>query len=140
MMEIKEAPNASFEYLYRDASNFKVWGSVVFAGPLTNDLTRRLLRALESSEFFIAHQVRIPGLFLGLPHWPLEEDDHCWHEFGRLESTSEVPNDVYRRKIEGFVLEVEQQSALGWKVFDPMHSDYARAGIPRFLRYRCVAS
>jgi hypothetical protein len=113
-------PNARFEYLYRDASNYKAWGSVVFAGKTTDDLTRGLLRALESSEFFIAHQVRIPELFTDLQSWPLEQDDHCWHEFSCIESTSEAANDRYGRSIEEFIAEVEQQSALGWQIFDPM--------------------
>jgi len=112
--------NARFEYLYRDASNYKAWGSVVFAGEPTDDLVRRLLRALETSEFFIAHQVRIPELFSGLHSWPLEQDDHCWHEFSCIESTNESANDRYRRTIEEFIVEVEQQSALGWQIFDPM--------------------
>jgi hypothetical protein len=125
-MSTKEAPNARFEYLYRDASNYKVWGSLVFAGRITNDLARRLSRALESSEFFIAHQVRVPELFLGLPHWPLEQDDHCWHEFGRIECTNELPNDTHHRTLEEFIVEVEQQSALGWNIFDPMDEQITR--------------
>jgi hypothetical protein len=96
-----------FEYLYRDASNYKAWGSVVFAGRATTGLTPRLLRALESSEFFIADQVRVPELFLGLPQWPLEQDDHCWHEFSALESTLDMPNDALRRTVDDFVAEVE---------------------------------
>ena len=125
-MSTNEAPNARFEYLYRDASNYKVWGSLVFAGPITNDLARRLSRALESSEFFIAHQVRVPELFLGLPSWPLEQDDHCWHEFSRVESTTEPANDPVDRTIEEFILEVERQSAVGWQLFDPMDDQITR--------------
>jgi hypothetical protein len=96
-MSTSEAPNTRFEYLYRDASNYKVWGSVLFAGPITSKLARRLLRALESFEFFIADQVRVPELFFGLPSWPLEQDDHCWHEFSRIECSTELPNDTHHR-------------------------------------------
>ena len=112
--------NARFEYLYRDASNYKAWGSVVFAGEMTDDLACRLLRALESTEFFIAHQVRIPELFRGLQSWPLEQDDHCWHEFSCIEATNETANDRHRRTIEEFIIELEEQSASGWQIFDPM--------------------
>src|SRR5581483_4570177 len=78
---------------------------------MTNDLSRRLVRSLESAEFFIAHQVRIPELFIGLPSWPLEQDDHCWHEFSCIEPTNEPANDRHRRTIEEFIIEVEQQLA-----------------------------
>ena len=112
--------NARFDYLYRDASNYKAWGSVVFGGVITEDLRRRLLRALETSEFFIAHQVRVPELFGGMLHWPREQDDHCWHEFSAVELTDEEANDRYHRTLEEFILEVERQSQSGWQVFDPM--------------------
>jgi hypothetical protein len=125
-MSTCEASNARFEYLYRDASNYKVWGSLVFAGRITDDLTRRLARALESSEFFIARQVRVPELFLGLLYWPLEQDDHCWHEFSRVESTTEPANDPVDRTIEEFIVEVEQQSAFGWNIFDPIDDRITR--------------
>ena len=114
------ALNSRFEYLYRDASNYKTWGSVAFAGRVTDDFTRRLLRALESSEFLIADQVRVPELFLGLRDWPLEQDDHCWHEFSAIESTTEAADDSHGRTIDDFIAEVERQSALGWRIFDPM--------------------
>jgi len=124
------APNSRFEYLYRDASNYKTWGSVVFSRHATHDLLLRVLRALESSEFFIADQVRVPELFFELPQWPLEQDDHCWHEFSAIESTTDEPSDSHARTIDDFVADVEHQSALGWKIFDPMSRVIRRSSSP----------
>jgi hypothetical protein len=92
----------------------------VFAEEITDALNMRLSRALESKQFFIADQIRLPELFLVLPDWPLEQDDHCWHEFDVAESTTDAPDDVRERTIHDFVIEVEQESRKGWRVFDPM--------------------
>lgn len=52
-----------FEYLYRDASNYKAWGEILLAGvPSQNDIA--VLRAcLESGEYFVAEQVGIPAVY-----------------------------------------------------------------------------
>lgn len=110
--------NARFEYLYRDASNFKKWGSVVFGGALSDDLRARIRRALHDEEWFIADQVGVPELLFD--DYPLNQDDHCWHEFSVLVDTDEVPNDTRHRSIEDFVREVEQARADGWREFDPI--------------------
>ncbi|MDQ6799713.1 MAG: hypothetical protein M3041_02645 [Acidobacteriota bacterium] len=112
--------NTRFHYLYRDASNYKSWGSIVFAEEITDELNTRLSCALESGQFLIADQIRLPELFLVLPDWPLEQDDHCWHEFDVTESTTDAPDDIRGRTIHDFVIEVEQESRNGWRVFDPV--------------------
>jgi hypothetical protein len=109
--------NTKFEYLYRDASNYKSWGSVVFAGPSNDDMQMRLMSAFESGEFFIAQQVRIPEVFL--KGWPLDQDDHCWHAFSSMEETDEPANDSHSRKIVEFVDEVERAATEGWMVAKP---------------------
>src|SRR5947209_7234436 len=43
--------NNRFHYLYRDASNYKSWGSVVFAGDITDELSTRLFRSVEKVEW-----------------------------------------------------------------------------------------
>jgi len=111
--------NTKFEYLYRDASNYKSWGSVVFADPISDDIRMRLISALESGEFFIARQVRIAQVFLN--GWPLDQDDHCWHEFFSVEPTDEPANDPHGRTIDQFVDEVKQAAKEGWMVVSPRH-------------------
>ena len=98
--------NTRVEYLYRDGSNFKRWGAVVFRGTCAATLVGRLFAALDHGEFFIAHQVRVPELFFA--DRPLYADDHCWHELAEVTTTSEIPEDSLDRTIEEFVKEVEQ--------------------------------
>jgi hypothetical protein len=108
--------NTRVEYLYRDGSNYKQWGAVVFHRSCDATLVRRLFAALDGGEFFIAHQVRLPELFFA--DRPLYADDHCWHELAEVTSTSAVPDDPLDRTIEEFVTEIECASRDGWAVFD----------------------
>jgi hypothetical protein len=108
--------NTRVEYLYRDGSNYKQWGAVVFRAECNGSLLRRLLAALDREEFFIAHQVRLPELFFA--DRPLYADDHCWHEMAEVTSTSAAADDLLERTIEEFVAELERHSTQGWAVFD----------------------
>ena len=112
-----------FVYVYRDGSNYKQWGEIVFAGEFSPDLSERLITALDSSEFFIADQVRIPELFF--KGGDLYADDHCWHEFSEIVDTADLATDPYARTFEQFVCEVEVASTNGWRVFDPLERQLA---------------
>src|SRR5260370_37379054 len=97
--------NLKFHYLYRDASNYKKWGEVVFPNSegLTSDAVIKALRdSLSCDELFVAQQVRLPEVFL-FREYPLTPDDHCFHEFDSVEVTSDVPNDAYGRSMREFV-------------------------------------
>ena len=80
-----------FEYLYRDASNFKAWGALLLAGKASTSDRANIRAALESGEFFIAEQLGIPSLYDGL--WKLSagpsKDDHVWHSFHALRDPTE---------------------------------------------------
>lgn len=116
--------NTRFEYLYRNASNYKQWGAVVFSGVANEAIERRLAATLESFEYFIADQVRVPELFFQDGLAP--DEDQCWHEFSGLELTTEEPTDVLARSIEAFVAECEVAARAGWKKFDPKAREVAR--------------
>lgn len=80
-----------FEYIYRDASNYKVGGDVLLTGvPLPDDIDA-LRASLESGEYFVAEQVGIPALYQEL--WDLSggptSDDHALHEFVALRVANE---------------------------------------------------
>lgn len=75
-----------FEYLYRDASNYKAWGAILLSGvPSQTDLAALRAR-LDSGEYFVAEQVGIPAVYKEL--WNLSggptSDDHALHEFVTL--------------------------------------------------------
>ncbi|HXI13729.1 MAG TPA: hypothetical protein VNM92_13960 [Thermoanaerobaculia bacterium] len=107
--------NTRFEYVYRDASNYKKWREIIFAGRASEGLAHRLTAALHDGEWFIAEQVRLPNLFL--LEFSVNEDDHCWHEFHSLTQTKNVADDAYARTIDEFVTEVERVRVKGWKEF-----------------------
>jgi len=72
-----------FDYLYRDAGNFKAFGRIAFEGRI-NNADREAIRAkLDSGEFFVAEQIGVPPLYEQLYQWSDGPTtlDHCWHEF-----------------------------------------------------------
>lgn len=75
-----------FDYFYRDASNYKSWGSLLLEGRATESQLEQLRTQLNCGEFFIAEQVGIPSLYAEL--WQFSdgptEDDHVWHTFHEL--------------------------------------------------------
>jgi hypothetical protein len=92
--------NIKFNYLYRDAGNYKQFGCVIFANP--NNLTVDLIKSeiyskLIDGEFFIASELNIPSLFFENTN----DLDHIWHEFHSIENTSEISND--NRSIEELI-------------------------------------
>lgn len=113
--------NVRFHYLYRDGSNYKKWADIVFSNLddlLTDIVAKGLRSAFLEDGLFIAHQVRVPEIFLAAEDHPTS-DDHCFHEFDTVQSTFDVPNDVYGRSISGFMTEVSNEAMRGWRAFDP---------------------
>jgi len=87
----------------------------VFAGVTTAELRERSTRALHEGEWFIAEQVRLPNVFLD--DFPINDDDHCWHEFFAFVSTDAKVTDAHERTMEQLVTEFERVSGSGWKEF-----------------------
>ena len=131
--------NTKFRYLYRDGSNNKNGGEVIFGGtPASLDEASDSLESLfDEDQYFIAGQLGIPEIFLWNPDVEYNPDDartypetmgpgnyciaegvdHCWHEFDYLESTEAPPTDP--RTIQKFIEDVRKAAAEGWKEFDP---------------------
>jgi hypothetical protein len=82
-----------FEYLYRDASNYKAYAELLLTGSLGEADVAKLYGQFEDGEYFIAEQLAIPTLFESL--WaqcesgPLKEHDHLWHEFCGVREANE---------------------------------------------------
>lgn len=107
--------NTKFNYLYRDASNYKNWGEVIFKGEYTPEMAVELTEYLDEGRYFIAHQVDIPEMFFDYGKDSIE-DDHCWHEYGDMVLTEQEPTDP--RTIQQFIQQVKEESELGWEEFD----------------------
>lgn len=86
-------PWTLFEYLYRDAGNFKAYGAVVLTGRIGETDREVILERLDSGEFFIAEQVGVPPLYKDLYRWSHgpTQSDHCWHEFVGFRETNARP-------------------------------------------------
>ena len=103
--------NAALEYLYRDAGNDKQWGRVVFANPESLALEvaeARLCAACDSHEFFVARQVNLEELYFEDFD---DELDHGFHQFSKLEPTTDVTTDT--RTLTQFVEEFVRAGAPG---------------------------
>lgn len=72
-----------FEYVYRDAANFKAFGFIALEGRVTGADLEFIRGKLDSREYFIAEQIGVPPLYdklYQLNGGPTDAD-HCWHEF-----------------------------------------------------------
>ena len=104
--------NIRFVYLYRDAGNFKNWGSVVFANPRDFNpgrLTEKANTFLFAENNFNAERAGVPDL-----HFPDHDYDldHEGHEVYAFESTDEVPNDLHGRGIDTFLKSLRSASEI----------------------------
>lgn len=82
--------NIKFNYLYRDASNYKQHGSIVYSNPnsVSLDIMKKaIIPNLIDGEFFVASDWELPSLLFET----LTEDDHEWHEFASIELTDDEP-------------------------------------------------
>ena len=81
-----------FEYLYRDAGNFKAWGALLLKGALIDAQVGEMCSKFEGGKFFIAEQIGVPSLYQEL--WDYSdgptESDHVWHEFFALRPAEEI--------------------------------------------------
>ncbi len=95
--------NILFSYLYRDAGNFKNFGTVVFAN--ANQASLEKLNALIKQKlidemYFDAFNASVPSLFFDDYD---EELDHDWHEFECVSEVETLPNDAHGRDIDAFI-------------------------------------
>ncbi|MEP6897744.1 MAG: hypothetical protein ABI870_04345 [Rhodanobacter sp.] len=90
-----------FLYLYRDAANFSVLGTLLLRGACTARMEHFIRANCDSHEYFVAEQVRVPTLYAGpykLSNGPTI-DDVAFHEFlGLRPATSD---DVASLKCSG---------------------------------------
>ena len=108
--------NLRFDYMYRDASNYKQHGEAIFSNEkqLAVDEVEKQIRAcLNDGEYFIARQIHIEERFFDA----LYDDDHPWHEFVRVEATDDPtfdPEAEHKRDIAEFLGELENAHRVGW--------------------------
>lgn len=115
-----------FEYLYRDASNYKSWGSLILRGAFKESDLDILKKQFDAGRYFIAEQIHVPALYAEL--WQYSNgpsiDDHAWHEFYslRLANEEDVVEPVFsttRNFIENISLVNQWKPELSphWDIF-----------------------
>jgi hypothetical protein len=97
--------NIKFSYLYRDASNYKNYNTIIFSNPNCHKLEKVELdikNNLIDNAYFEAIKILIPELFFETQN----VDDHDWHEFIQLENTTENITDLKKRTIDIFIQDI----------------------------------
>ena len=92
-----------FNYLYRDAGNFKQFGSVVFSNDKCiprEELENQFWTTLIDGQYFEAAKVGLPSLWV-CAYDP--ELDHGWHEFEGLGDLDNHSDNVDSRDITTFL-------------------------------------
>ena len=76
------SPVTAFTYLYRDAANYKAFGTVLLAGPWTDADTATLRATLLDATWFVPERVGLPSLRPALEVWSdgPTDNDHDFHE------------------------------------------------------------
>ena len=112
-----------FNYLYRDAGNYKSWGEIIFSNPddlNLEEIDRRLRLGFDQEILFVAHQINVPEVFL-YAEQNLNDDDHCFHEYDSVEVIELCDSETDKRSIKQFLEQVDFASTSGWEVFNPMN-------------------
>jgi hypothetical protein len=77
--------NTEINYLYRDASNYKFWGTFIVEGKIERS---DLVPYLFDSEWFVPQQVGLEHLL----NLPMNFDDHLLHELHEFVPTTAQAN------------------------------------------------
>lgn len=83
--------NIKFSYLYRDAGNYKIYGTVIFPNPEdihVNEIEKEIKSRLIDGEFFEPSKWELPPL--RFEEWN-DDLDHFWNEYESIQTTSEEP-------------------------------------------------
>lgn len=85
--------NIRFNYLYRDAGNYKKCGFVIFRNPenlSVNKITTEIRKNLIDGSYFYPKSIRVPLLSFKKYN---KELDHLWNEFESVEISNMSHND-----------------------------------------------
>lgn len=101
--------NTSITYLYRDASNYKQFDTVIISGQLSlNDIEDFFYE----KEFFIPSEIGLKDL---QPE-NLNQYDHIWHEILEISHTQEKPTvNITAKKIISNFRKASQEE---WNILD----------------------
>lgn len=90
---MNDQKNVRLNYLYRDASNYKKWGAVIFSNPDVWSLEKieeEPRACFEEDMYFIASQIDIPEVFLFINDYPFSDDDHFFMNMTRYKQPTKM--------------------------------------------------
>jgi hypothetical protein len=96
--------NTEITYLYRDASNYKFFGSIVVAGRIE---IADIEGCFFDSEFFVPEAVGLPSLVPEVTN----EDDHLLHTIVAMESTDKPASPIFAANL---INEFRRRAEIGW--------------------------
>lgn len=114
----------SIPVMYRDASNYKAWGSITLDGEITAEQIAELRAALADGDSYVPAQIGLPHL--AGEEWPGSsyEDDHNWHEMllddieispaGAAVGRHSWRTPDHAGPVEAFVARVKEAATSGW--------------------------
>ena len=123
----------SIPVMYRDASNYKAWGSITLDGAITAGQIAELRAALADGESYVPGQIDLPHL--AGEAWPgsTYEDDHNWQEM-LLDDIEVRPacaqgTTDHAGTVDAFVARVKAAAATGWNpdIDNPFADDAGRS-------------
>ncbi len=85
-------PDIKFSYLYRDASNYKNFGEIIFSNPthLSIEILETIIKSkLIDGQWFFANDWEIPELYFKDRN---DELDHSFHEYLCISATNDKAN------------------------------------------------
>ena len=100
-------PLCCFDYLYRDASNYKGYGSVLLWGEATPENEAAIRAALIDGIYFEAERVGVSTLY-HLVRGDSEADeleDHAWHEFVGIRDVGKGTGMIEMERLVGLLKE-----------------------------------
>lgn len=102
--------NIRFEYLYRDAGNFKKWYDIVFSNidNITSEAaTKEICKYLDEGLYFKVEDIEVNDLHFDEFN-PLL--DHDWHEFHSCTETEDDETDIQHRDIKTIISKLKSIS------------------------------
>lgn len=84
--------NTVFNYMYRDADNYKQFGRTVFPGEITRSQVETILKNLNMHDGFVPGQIGMDDLQGKFFNGWSDVVDHPFHEIGGFELTLEAPD------------------------------------------------
>ena len=108
--------------MYRDGDNYKIHGTIVAEGSITNAERESLREALDSGEYYLPLQLGLEYYGTDWSSYDPDDSDHPWHEMGVDEITVEDDGDLragtnhveHVGPVSAFVRKVAAANSVGW--------------------------